>query len=136
MISVQGLTLDAHLNSQRPSAANARTQPVCPFSSTLSCISDAGGSHTAMLFAALPQNTCSKDAQSASDNAFMKYINETQDGHHPYPMQSLLWLRSLLLDLNHCCAFELRCVGWHMQGTGSDLEGMQHLLPVIWCCRV
>ena len=55
-LSMQGLILD-HLNSQRPCAASARTQPVCPFSRTFSCISEAGGSHTAMLFAAFPQNT-------------------------------------------------------------------------------
>ncbi len=50
----------AYLKSHRPSAASARTHPVCPLSSTLSCISEQGGSQTAMLFAAFPQNTCTR----------------------------------------------------------------------------
>ena len=48
----------AHLNSQRPCAASARTQPVWPASTTRSCISAAGRSHTPIALAALPQNTC------------------------------------------------------------------------------
>jgi hypothetical protein len=54
----------AYLKSHLPSTAKARTQPVCPFSTTFSCISVEGGSHTTMLFEAFPQNTCSYTLQS------------------------------------------------------------------------